>query len=130
MNYETAIALAHQRMCEIGKQHCKDYHIEPVSIVGTEAERKAGEITIRAYNEYFFLVNYEKYYGLRIFSDASYFEADDYTYNTIPQEFTGLIKIIRIPSKAWSIDGTGGMLPLLTANQRMIPVDFIKVTIH
>lgn len=129
MNYETAISLVHQRMCEIGKQ-CHEYHIEPVSIVGTELERKAGEINIRAYNEYFFLVDYKNYYGLQIFSDVSYFNADDYTYNTVPQEFSGLIKIVRLPLKAWSIDGSGGGLLVIAAQVRMIPLDFIKVTIH
>lgn len=123
MNYEAAIALAHQRMHEIGKQR-GEYHIEPVCVVGTELERKNGVIIIRAYNEYFFLVNYEKYYGLRIFSDVSYFDADDFTYNTVPQEFSGLIRIVRITGKAWSIDGEA--IP----KGKTIPVDFLKVTIH
>lgn len=131
MNYETAIALAHQRMCELGKQPCRDYHIEPVIVVGTEAERLAGEIIINAYNEYFYLVNYENNFGLQIFSDVSYFNADDYTYNTLPQEFTGLIRIVRIPSKAWSIDGLSGpSLFAAAAPARMKPVEFIKVSIH
>ena len=117
MNYETAITLAHQRMREIGKTK-EDYHIEPVCIVGTELERNKGEIILKAYNEYYYLVNYENYFGFLILSDTSYFNADDYTENT-PQEFTGLIRILK-NAPTWN----------MTNKTPPKAIDFIKVTIH
>ena len=115
MNYETAITLAHQRMREIGKT-IADYHIEPVTIVGTALERSNGEIVIKAYNEYYYLVNYEKYFGFIILSDSSFFNADDYSENTY-QEFTGRIRILK-KGKTWNLSNS------------LLAIDFIKVTIH
>lgn len=132
MTYETAIILAHQRMREIGKTP-DSYHIEPISIVGKLLERQNGEITLKAYNAYYYLVNYEKYFGFIILSDTGYFNADDYTENT-PLEFTGLIRIIK-KSPQWNLnyvinhppDGSGGSsLPPLPYRA----IDFIKVSIH
>lgn len=139
MNYETAIVLAHQRMREIGK--CiEDYHIEPVSIVGKELERRSGEIILKAYNEYYYLVNYEIYYGFVIMSDTGYFNADDYTENTL-QEFTGLIRIIQ-KNKSWNVSSSNALVMPKTRKTTIIEeielirtktvraIDFIKVTIH
>jgi hypothetical protein len=125
MNYEAAIAFARQRMREIGKSPC-EYHMDVLSVVGTLDERTAGEITIQARNEYLYLLNYEELFGLLIMSDYAYFHADDYSFNTKSQEFTGLIKIIRLPSVAWSIDNPtaeGG-------GPHQKPVDFLRVVIH
>ncbi|MDP2385686.1 MAG: hypothetical protein Q8M29_04905 [Bacteroidota bacterium] len=139
MNYETAIELAHQRMREIGKRR-SEYHIEPVSIVGTRAQQKEGEIVIKAYNEYYYLVNYQIYYGFSIISDTGYFNADDYTQNTY-QEFTGLIRIIK-NNKFWNVNAANVQLAnkqsytTITQELEMIrtqtvrAIDFIKVTIH
>lgn len=139
MNYETAIVLAHQRMREIGKS-IEQYHIEPVSIVGKDLERRNGEVVLKAYNEYYYLVNYENYYGFVILSDTGFFNADNYTENTI-QEFTGLIRIIQ-KGKFWNLNLTN---TLLVPNSTKInavdelelmrtkaprAIDFIKVTIH
>lgn len=139
MNYETAIVLAHQRMREIGK--CiNEYHIEPVSIVGKLLEQRKGEIVLKAYNEYYYLVNYEIYYGFVIMSDTGYFNADDYTENTI-QEFTGLIRIIQ-KGKTWNINSASATLKPIEKRVTIIEevemlrtktvraIDFIKVTIH
>lgn len=139
MNYETAIELAHQRMREIGKSR-EDYHIEPVCIVGTELERRNGEIILKAYNEYYYLVNYEKYIGFIILSDTGFFNADDYTENTY-QEFTGLIRILQ-KNKSWNVAGTIANVEPKPTNITIIQevemirtqtaraIDFIKVTIH
>ena len=139
MNYETAIFLAHQRMREIGKT-VDEYHIEPVTIVGKELERKNGEIIINAYNEYYYLVNYENYYGFMITSDTGYFNADNYTENTT-QEFTGLIRIIQ-RKKYWNVTIPNNLLVPKTHRITVIDelelmrtktvraIDFIKVTIH
>lgn len=140
MNYVTAIELAHQRMREIGK--CPhEYHVEPVSIVGKLLEQRKGEIILKAYNEYYYLVNYDIYYGFVIMSDTGYFNADDYTENTI-QEFTGLIRIIK--TGEWSFNSHNQSMPLPSILQKdridelgIIPnkisfraIDFIKVTFH
>ena len=139
MNYETAIVLAHQRMREIGKSN-EQYHIEPVSIVGKDIERKNGEIILKAYNEYYYLVNYEAYYGFIILSDTGYFDADNYTENTL-QEFTGLIRIIQ-KGAYWNLNLTNSLLVpnpkfmnVLTELElirikTLRAIDFIKVTIH
>jgi hypothetical protein len=138
MTYESAITLAHQRMREIGRE-ANTYHIEPVCIVGTLQERQQGEITIKAYNEYYYLVNYEKYFGFTIKSDTGYFNADDYTENTT-QEFTGLINISKTAS-LWNLglippnQQTGD--PILTSfqqmellkNQIVRAIDFVRVTL-
>lgn len=138
MNYETAIELAHQRMREIGKSR-EQYHIEPVSIVGKDIERKSGEIILKAYNEYYYLVNYEAYYGFIIISDTGYFDADNYTENT-PQEFTGLIRIIQ-KGTYWNLNLPSSLIiPTPKINviteleliriKTLRAIDFIKVTIH
>lgn len=139
MNYETAIELAHQRMREIGK--CPhEYHIEPVSIVGKLLEQRKGEIVLKAYNEYYYLVNYENYYGFVIISDTGYFNADDYTENTI-QEFTGLIRIIQ-KGKSWNVNSNPTVAVPMDSKRTIIQevemirtktvraIDFIKVTFH
>ncbi len=118
MNYETAIELAHQRMREIGK-NINEYHIEAVSIASKRSEGKKPEIIIKAYNEYYYLVNYEIYSGFVILSDTGFFNADEYSENTL-QEFTGLIRII--PQAYIAIEVIGG--------QYVKAIDFIKVTIH
>lgn len=137
MNYEMAIELAHQRMREIGKCR-REYHIDVLSIFGTQDERDNGLITYKAYNEYLYLIDYANYAGLIILSDSAYFNADDYTENTKLQEFTGEIKIIRVGT--WSIDGTsgGGGLgggigegpPSGDIRRNLVPVDFVRVVIH
>lgn len=139
MNYETAIVLAHQRMREIGKS-IEQYHIEPVSIVGKRLEQRQGEIILKAYNEYYYLVNYELYFGFVIISDTGFFNADDYTENTI-QEFTGLIRIIQ-KGRNWNVNSPSAMLAPIEKRVTIIEevemlrtktvraIDFIKVTIH
>lgn len=136
MDFTTAIHQAHQRMREIGKTY-KQYHIEPVTIVGTEIERINGEIILKAYNAFYYLVNYQNYTGLLIFSDSGFFDADDLTQNTI-QEFTGLIRIVRkgstwLPSTGSTpiITIEGGLAPddgTTTRPQAIKPIDFIKVS--
>jgi hypothetical protein len=140
MNYQTAIELAHQRMREIGKSK-EQYHIEPVSVVGTALEQKLGEIIINAYNQYYYLVNYQHYYGISIYSDTGYFNADNYTQNTSTQEFTGLIRIVRNKNK-WNINASNALhtpaeaRTTITQEVEMIrtqtirAIDFIKVNIH
>lgn len=140
MDYRTAIELAHQRMREIGKAR-ELYHIEPVTIVGSQLERNNGEILIKAYNAYYYLVNYERYSGFYIVSDASFFDADEYTENT-RQEFTGTIRIIR-KGASWNNvtpitpvidpDGNAGPPPIIFTeptgmNQTIRPIDFLRVT--
>jgi hypothetical protein len=139
MNYETAIELAHQRMREIGKSK-DEYHIEPVTIIGTELERENGEIILKAYNEYYYLVNYENYFGFIILSDSGFFNADDYSENTY-QEFTGIIKILK-KGDVWNMSNTILMNTPIEQNltliqalqllsiQKLRAIDFIKVTIH
>lgn len=89
MNYEAAISLALQRMKEINR--C-EYHYEPVIVVATQKELESRLIQVRAYNEFYYLINYEGQTGIEIISDTGYFNADDYLNNTV-QEFTGLIQI-------------------------------------
>ncbi|HWY11793.1 MAG TPA: hypothetical protein VN026_10735 [Bacteroidia bacterium] len=121
MNYEAGIELAHQRMREIGKKS-EEYHIEVVTVVGTSAERAAGRIQVKAYNQYYYLINFENYYGLEILSDTGYFNSFDFTNNTI-LEFTGSIIIQKLsPAAIWSISADDG------SNQNH-PVVFIKATI-
>lgn len=139
MNYETAIELAHQRMREIGKS-IEQYHIEPVSIVGKNLEQRTGEIVLKAYNEYYYLVNYELYFGFVIISDTGYFNADDYTENTI-HEFTGLIRIIQ-KGKTWNVNSPNYYTTLpgkritiideveMIRTKSVRAIDFIKVTIY
>jgi hypothetical protein len=124
MNDITAIQLAHQRMSEIGKKP-EEYHLEVVEVVGTYAERVAGKIQFKAYNQYYYLFNTYGYYGLEIISDSGYWNSFDYTNNTIV-EFTGAIIIQKInPAQPWSISNDeGGDIP--TQNR---PVEFVKVTI-
>lgn len=120
----TAIQLAHQRMREIGKTP-EEYHLEVVEVVGTNAERAAGKIQFKAYNQYYYLFNTNGYYGLEIISDSGYWNSFDFTNNTIV-EFTGHIIIQKLdPTGLWSIandDGSG--LPPKTQ-----PVEFIRATI-
>lgn len=136
MDFTTAIHQAHQRMREIGKTY-KQYHIEPVTIVGTETQRNNGEITIKAYNAFYYLVNYQNYTGFYILSDTGFFDADDLTQNTI-QEFTGLIRIVRKGS-TWlprigtvPVDFVEQGVPIddgtLTEAQTFKPIDFVKVS--
>lgn len=124
MNDITAIQLAHQRMSEIGKKP-EEYHVEVIEVVGTQAERSAGRIQLKAYNQYYYLFNTYNYYGFEIISDSGYWNSFDFTNNTIV-EFTGLIIIKKLdPTALWSIsndDGSG--LPVQTR-----PVEFVKVTI-
>ena len=119
MNLENAIVFAHQRMLEIGKKR-EEYHLEPFSIVGTAQDRERGELFIYGYNEYYFLLEYQNYYGLQIVSDTGYFNADDLSQNTT-QEFTGDIRIQKLTGKAWSIS------PDLVQTH---PVDFLRITIY
>lgn len=124
MNDITAIQLAHQRMSEIGKKP-EEYHVEVIGVVGTYAERVAGRIYIKAYNQYYYLINWYNYYGLEIISDTGFWNSFDFTNNTI-EEFTGQIIIQKLsPDVLWSIsndDGSG--LPPQTR-----PVEFVRVTI-
>lgn len=124
MNYEAAIELAKQRMREIGKGPC-EYHIDVLSIIGDNDERKAGLIQFKAYNEYLYLIDYRNYFGLTIISDSAVFNSDDYTYNTKLQEHTGGIRIIK-SGKTWSIEG----LATETDPAKQTPVDFVRVVIH
>lgn len=125
MNYEAAIAIAKQRMQEIGKTP-EQYHMEVALITGSAAERAAKLIRLKGYNQYFYLVDYAKYKGLQINSDTGYFNADDYTNNT-NQEFSGAIEISQLAGKTWSIEefigdpATGGEIVLH-------PIVFIRVT--
>jgi hypothetical protein len=126
MNYETAIELAKQRMREIGKTP-DEYHIEPVNIVGTATERLAKRIQINAYNDIYFLVNYEKHSGILILSYSGAFNSDDYTENTT-EEFTGEIYIFQLPGVAnWSLSTPS---PIPGAPEILKPLEFIKVSIH
>jgi hypothetical protein len=122
MNDITAIQLAHQRMSEIGKKP-EEYHLEVVEVVGTYAERVAGKIQLKAYNQYYYLFNTYGYYGLEIISDSGYWNSFDYTNNTIV-EFTGHI-IIQKVTPDWSISNDGGG-DIPGPNR---PVEFVKVTI-
>lgn len=122
MDYIAAIELAKQRMREIGK--CpEEYHFEVVHVVGTTEEISKGKIRIKAYNQYYWLIDFEKYYGLEIVSDTGYFNSLDFTNNTI-LEYTGEIIIQKIdPMQPWSImDETGRVAG-------MHPIIFIKASI-
>ncbi len=123
MNYETAIELAKQRMREIGKTP-DEYHIESVSVVGTHQERADKHIIIKAYNEYYYLVNYQSCFGFVIISDTGTFNTDDFTDNN-PQEFSGMIQLIQFGGTNWSISTVD---PAGIEIQR--PVEFIKAVIH
>jgi hypothetical protein len=122
MNDITAIQLAHQRMREIGKSP-EEYHVEVIEVVGTLAERIAGKITFKAYNQLLWLFNTYAYFGFEIRSDSGYWNSFNYSNNTIV-EFTGEIIIQKI-TPDWSISNDGGGdLPSSTR-----PVEFVKVTI-
>lgn len=124
MNDITAIELAHQRMSEIGKKP-DEYHVEIIEVVGTYAERVAGRIQLKAYNQYYYLFNSYNYYGLEIISDTGYWNSFDYSNNTIV-EFTGKIIIQKLdPSAVWSISNDGGS-DIPGPNR---PVEFVRVTI-
>jgi len=122
MDYKAAIEIAKQRMREIGKSP-DDYHLEFVAVIGTAAERTAKLIQLKAFNQYYYLVDYHKYKGLYIFSDSGYFNSDDATNNTI-QEFTGAVQIGQIPTKTWSIEVVDGY-----GAATLTPIDFIIATI-
>lgn len=122
MDYIAAIELVKQRMREIGKTP-EEYHFDVVHVVGTLAERTAGRIRVKAYNQYYYLINFEKYYGLEIISDTGYFNSFDFTNNTI-LEFTGQITIQKLDrATPWSIFDEFGR----DAGTR--PVVFIKASI-
>jgi hypothetical protein len=122
MDRYTAIEYAKQRMNEIGLT-VGQYHIKPLIVVGTVRERNTRQIIINAQNQYLYLIHYWLYSGLEIISDTGYFNADDYTNNTI-QEFTGLVEIKQLPSKIWSIDNS---LPGEPPTQQK-PINFISVS--
>lgn len=122
MDFETARQTAHQRMREIGKAR-EEYHVEAVAIAGNTKDREFKKITLKAYNDYYYLVDYETYYGLEIISDTGYFNADNPSNNTI-QEFNGVIEIREIFGKSWSIDDPKARVP------KIMPVNFIKVTVY
>lgn len=119
MDRYTAIEYAKQRMKEIGKR-IGQYHIRPLIVAGSYDERAAKKITLNAHNQYLYLVHYWRYFGLEIFSDTGYFNADDYTNNTI-QEFTGQIQIQQLPSTLWSIENVD-VKPI-----KQYPLNFITV---
>lgn len=122
MDYTAAIELAKQRMREIGKTP-DEYHLEVTHVVGSVGERSKGRINVYAYNHYYYLVNYDKYFGLEILSDTGYFNSQDFTNNTI-LEFTGSIIIQKLdPAGAWSIADDSGL------DTGMRPVVFIKASI-
>lgn len=123
MDYIAAIELAKQRMREIGK--CpEDYHFEVVHVVGTAEERSAGRIRLKAFNQYYWLINFENYSGLEIISDTGYFNSFDFTNNTI-LEFTGAIIIQKLnPALPWSIIAEDTDIA-----QPTHPVIFIKASI-
>lgn len=116
MNYEAAISLARQRMREIGKQP-GEYHYEVVFVVGTAEERAAGLIQLNAFNQYYYLINWEWYYGFEICSDGNYFNLSDFTQNTL-EEFTGVISIKKNQAY-WSI----------AEGEYQFPVQFLRVSI-
>lgn len=123
MNYETAIELVKQRMREIEKSP-EEYHFDVVHVVGTPQERTAGRIRVKAFNQYYFLINFETYFGFEIISDTGYFNSFDFTNNTI-LEFTGAITIQKLdPTMPWSIssEDPGVLSPTH-------PVVFIKASI-
>lgn len=135
MNYEAAITLAEQRMREIGKSP-GDYHFSPIVITGTQEELNKGEIEIKGYNEYFYLINYEKYSGFEIISDTGYFNADDYTNNTV-QEFTGMIHI-KLAGITQQQSASSNIIKKMmaiseksdTAILQVKPIEFLRVTVH
>jgi hypothetical protein len=118
MNHDIAIELAKQRMQEIGKRP-GEYHLEMITVAGTEQERAAGKITVKAYNQIYYLLDWHLYYNAEISSDSGYFRSDDHTNNTV-EEFTGLIKIKKlVPFGTWNLESFEGQ----------IPFRFLKVTI-
>lgn len=122
MDYIAAIELAKQRMREIGKSP-EEYHFEVVHVVGTTEERSKGRIRLHAFNQYYWLINFEKYYGLEIISDTGYFNSLDHTNNTI-LEYTGEIIIQKLnPALPWSIYDES------THDLTTHPVVFIKASI-
>jgi hypothetical protein len=122
MDYITGIELVKQRMREIGKSP-EEYHFEVAHVVGTTEERSKGRIRLNAFNQYYYLINFEKYYGLEIISDTGYFNSFDLTSNTI-LEYTGDIIIQKLnPALPWSIADESGH------DATMHPVIFIKATI-
>lgn len=121
MDYMAAIELAKQRMRELGKGP-EEYHLDTVSLMGSAAERQAGLILYKAYNQLLFLVNDHKYFGLSIIGDTGYFNSVQFSNNT-SQEFTGLIEVLRI-SAEWSIEKFNGFDNIQT------PVEFVKVTMY
>lgn len=122
MDYIAAIELVKQRMREIGKAP-EEYHFDVVHVVGTTEERSKGRIKVKAFNQYYYLINFEKYYGLEIISDTGYFNALDYTNNTI-LEFTGDITIQKLNlALPWSIYDD------FTHDLTTHPVVFVKASI-
>ena len=123
MDYIAAIELVKQRMREIGKSP-EEYHFDVVHVVGTPQERIAGRIRVKAFNQYYYLINFENYFGFEIISDAGYFNSFDFTNNTI-LEFTGAIIIQKLsPDAIWSISSEDPGVPSSTH-----PVIFIKASI-
>jgi hypothetical protein len=121
MDYFAAIELAKQSMRELGKSP-DEYHLGTVTLMGDANERLAGRITYKAYNQFLFLVNDSKYFGLSIIGDTGYFNSVQFVNNT-SQEFTGFIEIERIGVE-WSIEKITGF------DTVQIPIDFVKVTMY
>lgn len=125
MTYEAAILYAKQRMREHGKMP-REYHFEPVRIVGTPQELADGFIEFNAYNELYILVYPNKYFGVAILSDNSTFNSDDHNLTGVI-EYTGRIHIKKI-ADYWNLDrqpiGASGVIP------RPIPIEFLRVVIY
>lgn len=137
MNHEAAIRFAEQRMRELGKNP-EAYHYSPLVVVATQEELEKGEIIIKAYNEYFYLINYENQTGIEILSDTGYFNSDDFSNNT-SQEFSGLIRIKFIgfapPSKSQAAAVPARRQIVIsdkssTAILKIKPIEFLRVTFH
>lgn len=126
MNYEAAIAYAHQRMREIGKQP-NEYHFEPVRVYPTNVENALGYFAINAYNEVYILIQPENYYCLFIVADNSVFNSDNPLDSGAP-EFTGRIHFYRI-NNLWSFNiiGTDAFG---SQTNKIVPVEFLRVVIY
>lgn len=125
MNYEAAIAYAHQRMREIGKQP-DSYHFEPMRVYPNDMENQNGYFSVNAYNEVYILVHPERYYGLFIVGDNSVFNSDNPLDSGAP-EFTGMIQFYRI-NNVWNFNiiGTDGF----GSQTKITPVEFLRVVIY
>lgn len=103
MDYAGAIEFIKQRMREMDVPENR-YHYEPVYIVPENKAIGSNVIEIKAYNEFYYLVNEWDVWGVEIISDTGHFHSAKPEQNTVP-EFSGHI-IIKEVGAGWQLGKT------------------------